>query len=180
MEQCASKFDVSDLDFSNTVYSGLRHPITVVCRIHGEFTKKWASSLLESKGCPFCAKRANGQYKWLGRQDPQLGASVTVYVVKMTHKESGRVFHKIGVTKHSVNQRFRGYTAYEKEVIHTSSLTLNEALQLEREFSECLTPTTFKFPSHFNGKTECYDLSDDDWKFILAKLPDLKSDVIPC
>ncbi len=180
LARCSKKFDISNLDFSGTVYKGLKHPLTVVCKTHGEFTKTNASELLNSKGCPFCAKRSNGQYKWLGQQDPQLDTLVTVYVVKMTHKESGRVFHKIGVTKHSVNQRFRGYTAYKKEVIHTSSLTLNEALQLEREFSECLTPTTFKFPSHFNGKTECYDLFDDDWKFILAKLPDLKSDVNPC
>lgn len=175
IEQCAAKFDISNLDFQNTSYIGLRHPITVGCKTHGEFTKHSAGSLLASKGCPLCAKRQNGQYKWLGLEDPQLNIVVTMYVVKMTHKESGHSFHKIGVTKHSVNQRFRGYSAYDKEILHLSCWSLNDALMVEREFSERLTQTTFKFPGKFNGKTECYDLSDTDLASVYETLgPNLK------
>lgn len=175
IERCASKFDISNLDFNESVYKGLKHPITVKCKSHGEFTKTNAWELTSSKGCPLCAKRQNGQYKWLGLEDPQLNIVVTMYVVKMTHKESGRSFHKIGVTKNSVLQRFRGYSAYEKEILHLSCWSLNDALMVEREFSERLTQTTFKFPGKFNGKTECYDLSDADLASVYETLgPNLK------
>lgn len=172
IEKCATKFDISNLDFSKSVYKGLKHPITVNCKSHGAFTKTNAWELLDSKGCPLCAKRQNGQYKWLGLEDHRLNIVVTMYVVKMTHKESGRSFHKIGVTKHSVNKRFYGYSAYEKEILHLTIWSLNDALILEREFSEHLTPTSFKFPSQFNGKTECYDLTDTDLSFVYAALGD--------
>lgn len=170
IKKCATKFDINYLDFSNTTYKGLRHPITIACVVHGDFTKTRAGDLLDSKGCPVCAKRQNKPYSGFGLENPHVNIAVIFYLVKFTHKESGQSFHKVGITKHSVAKRFRGYAAYDREILHLTCWSLNDALALERKFSDRFTQTSFKFPGRFNGKTECYDLTEDDLAELTAEL----------
>ena len=45
-----------DLDFTKTVYVRATEKISVICPIHGEFTKRY-SDFSESSGCPSCGKQ---------------------------------------------------------------------------------------------------------------------------
>lgn len=156
--QCQSKFDCSDLDFSNTVYKGCKHPISVRCIKHGVFTKHRAHDMLSSKGCPTCAMSGNGQYKWgCINQDDQ--TPMEVYLIKFQCRATKEQFYKIGITKHNAELRFRGYTNFDKIVLLTKTAPLNQAVQIEEWASRMLTPTTYEFAEKFNGRTECYSLT---------------------
>lgn len=47
-------------DYSSSVYVGNRHPITVVCKVHGEFTQNFGQHYNKAQGCQECAKIQKG------------------------------------------------------------------------------------------------------------------------
>jgi len=55
--RCNTLFD-NKYDYTNSVYKGMKHPITISCPIHGEFTQKAHSHYLGHH----CAK-CNGSLK---------------------------------------------------------------------------------------------------------------------
>ena len=47
-------------DYSESVYTGCRGKITVICRVHGRFSQR-AGNHLNGSGCPSCYREANAQ-----------------------------------------------------------------------------------------------------------------------
>ena len=47
-------------DYSKTVYTKSKNPVTIICKRHGEFSQR-ASHHLENKGCPVCGRELMGK-----------------------------------------------------------------------------------------------------------------------
>lgn len=161
VSRCRMSFDCANLDFSNTIYTGCKNPVTVKCKLHGEFTKRRAHDLWYSKGCPLCAKGANGQYKWKCISHNS-DSPIVVYLVLFKCKATQQQFYKIGITKHSADHRLKGYTAFEKTELFSIYTTLEKAVYMETWATETFSRTGYNFESRFNGRTECYDLTPDE------------------
>ena len=83
-----------------------------------------------------------------------------LYFVEMKHKQSNDVFHKIGITKHSVNQRLSS-RHHNINILATLTGTLYEMYTIEQRilsiFKQCqYSPLSMSQ----NGSTECLLLDD--------------------
>lgn len=96
-----------ELDLSKFVYTRNNHKSIVVCQTHGEYLMS-PNSLLSGHRCPECAI---GRIGWNSRRHVE-GTHMLYYV----HIPSINMW-KIGVTKHSVKERFRK-AEFETEVLH--------------------------------------------------------------
>jgi hypothetical protein len=175
IQRCKEIFRDHPLDYSNVQYSGLRHPVTLTCELHGPFTKKRAHSLLSSKGCPVCAKRGNGHYRWTKWQlnnPDKMDIPCTIYVYSFKDVDTRQQFYKIGITTHSTKHRFRGYVQFNKISLFEKCTTIRTGIALENHLSKLLVgrQTKYKFTSRFNGRTECYDLTPDELSTVLDTL----------
>lgn len=156
------------LDFSAATYHGIKRTVTnVVCERHGPFRKR-ASDLVAGSGCPICAKKHNGQFKWSNffvTNPSKREAPAEVYLYRFKHTRSGHVFYKVGITTVGCKKRFRGYMEFEKEQLGCINTTLLDAVSIERAIQSQLVGFETKFtlfPRAFYGKSECYDISSDE------------------
>jgi len=153
-------------DYSQTVYVGTKQNVTILCPTHGPF-QKIANAHLKGFGCPTCAKRNNGNYKWSSFQTDHpdiLLQDAQMYLMQFHHIASNYTFYKVGVTRHTATKRFRGYTRYRKQILCTKNAPLSTCLQFEQQVHELYGHLLTKFNEFeptFYGKTECYDFTND-------------------
>lgn len=56
----SKKFHKEKYDYSKTIFNGIKKPVTIICKKHGEFTQSTAISHLNGSGCPIC-KSSKGE-----------------------------------------------------------------------------------------------------------------------
>ena len=125
-------------DYSNSVFSTLKEPITAICPKHGEFTKKHAFDLYYGRsGCPECGKetlslknKANAQERFakakqtnlqrMGVENPFQAEDVKKKIKKTQEEKYGGIGIKSTITKEKMfktkEQRYgdKTYTNREK------------------------------------------------------------------
>lgn len=146
------KYDYSKVDYSNG-----HNKIEIICKEHGSFWQAPYAHLYNKNGCPICNSKEGYHTKesWCNT-DSKRG---TLYLIELQN-ETER-FLKIGITKNTVKQRFKGKKAmpYTYKII-TEVKTKNKELiwdvekQLHNDFKE------FKYKPKilFGGAYECFDI----------------------
>lgn len=56
-------------DYSDTVYKSSKEPVTIICKVHGHFSKPPNLLLAKKSGCPKCGNAKKGQHNKLSGED---------------------------------------------------------------------------------------------------------------
>lgn len=101
-----------------------------------------------------------------------------LYFVQFQEKATGITFHKVGITKYSIDQRFNNYNEYNVTSINSISLPLKEAYDLEQMLLQDLDSFSYMPSDKFEGRTECYQLPDGTVASIKNMIDDFKVDYV--
>ncbi|PCH49310.1 MAG: hypothetical protein COC22_06805 [Flavobacteriaceae bacterium] len=138
-------------------------------RIYGRISKGYS---IEEAVEIVPAKFSNsGRYNdiYFERNPDEANLPSVLYFVQFKEKATEVLFHKVGITKYSVEQRFYNYSKYDLEIINTINLPLKEAYDLEQMLVKDLSRLSYVPDESFEGRTECYQLSDS----ILSQIKDM-------
>ncbi len=106
-ERIKKKFD-DNLDFTNTIYSGPKEKVSVICREHGEFYALPKSLLKSSHGCPACSSIRKGYASWrLQNIENMPEESRTSHIGLMKVKVFGITSYKLGTSKRKLQSRYK-------------------------------------------------------------------------
>jgi hypothetical protein len=124
--------------YERVVYNDSKSTIEIRCPIHGYFRQS-PNTHLNGSGCSTCGKIARavgiGKAKW--RDHPAVGMLPgSLYYLKLTLVD-GRVLFKIGVTKSTVDIRFRDYRGranpLDIDVLASWRAPIAAAISIEQE-----------------------------------------------
>lgn len=85
-------------DYSKAVYTNSRTPFTIICPIHGDFTKTYKTHITQEQGCPQCSKEIKtieNHSKFISESEKRFGK---IYEFKNTDNEYANSHSKISVT----------------------------------------------------------------------------------
>lgn len=155
------------LDFSKTKYRTYLDDVVVSCSEHGEFLKQ-AKCLVrgQEKVCPGCIKseqeEAVNRVAYYTTRPEKGSDSGTFYKLKVTHKPSGILFIKVGITSITPYKRYKDkrYLDFEFEVLDEVHTTNLKSAILERDYKRENKHKRFYLPRDiwFAGRTELYEL----------------------
>lgn len=153
-------------DYSKVNYSGLRNKITVICPIHGEFTRN-ADDLLKGRRCPKCSEENRLQdfqqyfIKKYTEYFPELDYSKTQYLgwdkhVTITCPKHGdfkvlpSLFLKSkGCPKCSMEQHGRNMTKSPEDFLKDAKLVHGDKYDYSKvEYINCQTKVCIICPEH--------------------------------
>lgn len=157
----AKRYHGDRYDYSKTVYRTAKEPVTITCRIHGDFEIIANYHSGDTCGCQKCGME-NGGYS---RSDYVNSCPDGSYVYVMRVFSDDEDFIKIGISK---NPKYRGNgikcdSGYDTEVVHQefykdAGVAWDVELMLHREFkADKYSPNI-----GFAGQTECFNISIKD------------------
>lgn len=140
-------------------YKQALEKVTIICAIHGKF-EQTPSKHLNGQGCPECRKMLSGFSRTKFEiSSEKSGRVAQLYLLNCFNEFES--FYKIGITTHSVKERYRksGAMPYAYDVIDIYQGTGADVFNCEKEIfrrglSERYTPRIF-----FQGSTECFAVS---------------------
>ena len=145
-------------DYALVEYKNAKTKVLIICTLHGTFEQK-PNSHLQGAGCPVCGKEKS-VYSYnphLFKKCPEsISQPATVYVLQFNNLI--HTFIKIGITKQTTYERFRGtqYKDYHITTLYEASTTLWLAYTTEQEILATYKTHQFKLPldTTFDGRTE--------------------------
>lgn len=134
------------------IYNTKRTAIMVSCNICSNIWSPIAANILNSHGCPVCAKLNNpGYYQRLTKERVEaLGYPLYLYHAKLQF--GAEIFYKFGLTKNEDRSRYKKYQPYK--VIEEISFEEHDAWTAICKEKELISNYIPKH--HFGGYTECY------------------------
>ena len=159
------KYDYSLIDTQFNLTVGDKVPI--ICSIHGIFYQSIGVHK-SGWGCQKCGKSNTGNLLKIYKNNADLGNQIGIfYILKFKHKTLNFEFIKIGITRKSIEYRYKSYHDYTYDILNVIYETnLNTAI-IEYEYKNNKKLTKFIFPENletFKGKTECYIFNEDNLK----------------
>ena len=155
-------------DYSKTVYTNCREPVTVTCPIHGDFDIIAYYHSSGGNGCPDCGLENGAMGVNSYRKSCPNGASV--YVLEMSNSEE--VFIKVGISK-NVKSRADEVSRVSKtsvKILHTVSFTdAGDAWYLEKDILSEFAEHKYNPAEPFNGNSECINICAKDEVLKLIK-----------
>ncbi len=164
----ANKIHNEKYDYSKIKYINSITPITIICKLHGEFFINPITHLSKT-GCPICSKlkRTEIASNYLNGWNPKTweisakqSKNFDSYKVYLIHcKNNDEEFYKIGRTFRSIEKRFNGLDQmpYDYKVIKEISFkTALETFNFERDMKRKFKNNKYIPQIHFNGKQECF------------------------
>lgn len=163
-EKHGDRYDYSEVEYITTSVH-----VKIGCPEHGTFHQT-PNNHLRGSGCPECARRKLTRWNLGNFSDEELEEPCLLYLVKITNKETGDHFMKIGITVRSVRERF---ALLDKDVFEMETLLEEESNRMismdveERVLSE-LEKRNERYRVHdlrgldVGGWTECFRGEEDD------------------
>lgn len=148
-------------DFSN--YKNLHSKIKVICKKHGSFEQK-AYSHISGHGCKHCSFENNTNFHGAGwtLKDwvKSSGSESNIYLIKIYNKDTNEEFLKVGITKHRINQRFRGRRfPYKYKPIVVLNINSKKAWEMEKQIIKQFKEYKYTPELNFSGCTECFNIN---------------------
>lgn len=146
------------------VYKGEKHKFKFYCPKCNTKYEQSPRNHLNGDGCPICANQ-NRSRNWLRlyEESPIGKQQGYFYILKFKHKSKDIKFIKIGITKHTIEHRYKGimYRDFDFEVLKLQQTTMLEAAQIEQDYLTKYKEHKFNFPKDiiFHGRTECFNES---------------------
>lgn len=156
----ASKIHDNKYDYSLAKFSMLTDRITIVCPIHGKFTKM-VNQHLNGGGCQKCADMYRG-YKQSSFVEFCKNNMAELYVIMCSAKGefayNREIFYKIGITTKTVQERYSGIKSmpYDFEVLYRIKHEPEYIYDLEKILFKMLAKYKHKPKLAFGGDTECF------------------------
>ncbi len=171
----AQKVHGTKYSYPAFTYENAKSKIQALCPIHGHFQTCYDLHISRGRGCQECGKesalktkRASGnQGGWSVSSWSELEFSpkfkgFELYLI-LCYNETER-FLKIGRTCKGVKKRFedKNKMPYKTETIFTRKGSAEDIHFKEKLFKKIMKPFQYSPKIGFNGKTECFFLSDRD------------------
>lgn len=148
-------------DYSKTVYTNCREPVTVTCPVHGDFDIIAYYHSSGGNGCPECGLENGAMGVNSYKKSCPNGASA--YVLEMSNSEE--VFIKVGISK-NVKSRADDLSRVSKtsvKILHTVGFTdAGDAWYLEKDILSAFAEHKYNPAEPFNGSTECLNVCVKD------------------
>lgn len=148
-------------DYSKTVYTNCREPVTVTCLVHGDFDIIAYYHSSGGNGCPECGLENGAMGVNSYKKSCPNGASA--YVLEMSNSEE--VFIKVGISK-NVKSRADELSRVSKtsvKILHTVGFTdAGDAWYLEKDILSAFAEHKYNPAEPFNGSTECLNVCVKD------------------
>ncbi len=152
--------------YSKVEYRLNNSKVTITCPTHGDFDQL-PFVHMQGGGCKLCAnQRHPGSINdtRLGRDESLAGSEYNFYYVKLTNKDSGKTFWKVGIEKYTGSRwPAKNSKKYESEYLINIKGTLRYCFELEQQLcKEHNTGVTLADWPH-DGHTEMlpYDFLGD-------------------
>ena len=146
-------------DYSLVRFKLQRDKITIICKIHGEFTQACYMHL-HGQGCCKCAKEASvfDRDKYIGLVKAKYNDKSNLYILRCWNNDE--VFYKVGITCRTVQKRYPNKRAmpYQYEINKIVSGDAEFIWHLEKRITRLLRKYKYKPEIDFAGKTECYSV----------------------
>lgn len=144
-------------DYSGSVYTSAKLPVTINCPSHGLF-EQLANDHLNGCGCKQCRSDVTGwtDGKWeLQGSTSKAFTGYRLYIIKCWDSEE--VFYKIGKTFVGVSSRFAGNDlGYSFQVLKEVEGDARTICELERKYQRMNKENKYSPLIKFNGHTECF------------------------
>jgi hypothetical protein len=154
----AKKIHGDKYNYDKSDYISNNKELVITCKTHGDF-KQLPASHLKGSGCKLCGlqKAASSRITFTGGIN-----NAIVYCLKIKD-ENNKIFYKIGITKHSVEYRYRKRKntikmPYTYKIMFEKTLKYKTALKYEKVLHRYLGKYHYKPLKSFDGSaTECYN-----------------------
>jgi hypothetical protein len=165
-------------DYSKVVYHKTKEPVTIICKIHGEF-KQRPLNHQNGQGCPTCGninknKSRPYQSTWsytdwkIAGINSKNFAGFTLYIIKATCPMTNESFIKIGKTFRTIQERFsKDHIPYNYTLMYKIQGEAIEISKLEHTLHSLFKDNKYIPVISFKGANECFSLG------ITNKLKDL-------
>lgn len=153
------RVNCDNLDFSKTVYVNRLTPMTITCKIHGDFIKRVAYIKYPKNSnklgiCPRCTIIQ----RELDRNKTNVG-----YIYLSEIKSDTELFYKLGYTQYDPEKRFTIYNLpgeYSNEIVYSEyyddpKKAIDRELFLHKEY----IGYRYKPDKKFYGYEECYEVN---------------------
>lgn len=144
-------------DYSKVNYTGSHNKVEIICKQHESFFQKPNGHLANKNGCPICnsVEGFHTKESWCNIEPEKEGI---LYLIEVYNEEER--FLKIGITKNSVKQRYRGKVLPYKYKILKEIKSLNRELiwDSENRLKEELKQFKYKPKIFFAGAYECFEI----------------------
>jgi len=148
-------------NYSQVVYINNRAKVEIACSTHGIFKQSPVNHLL-GNGCPTCGRERTTAAKALDWFEQAQGRLATLYFLRLF--DNGEEFYKVGITYHSVAERYRklhkhGYS-YEILAQHTSQ-NASAVYDWEQSILHTFAHLRYYPKRSFGGETECFSSCEE-------------------
>lgn len=122
-------------DYSKVIYIDSTTEVIITCPVHGDFSQTPASHL-QKHGCSNCAIENNGYKRTTYKDIP------TILYYLRVERENYYITYKIGITRKSVNERYKQelsnckITTLKETLYEDGVLAWDEELRIKREFKD--------------------------------------------
>ena len=163
-------------DYSKVRYEHWKKPVIIICPVHGEF-KKRAYNFLAGQECQKCTPPHGGIYneKYFKKYPERKDRESTLYFIEFIINEVK--YLKIGITSSSdVIKEYLNpkYKSYSYKVLKEKKLTLYLAYRTEKHILDKFKSIS-KFPDDHQGRTECFDYTEDNKNLIIKEIENFLS-----
>lgn len=144
-------------DYYNLEYKGSEYPVTVTCKIHGDFEKDPSIHLL-GKGCQRCGneKKGHSRTAWSKAAEGNPGI---LYILRCS--DDMETFLKVGITCHTVKIRYKSglRLPYNYEVLYSvEDMDRDKIWNLEKTLHRKIGNYKYKPNKSFDGMYECFTM----------------------
>ena len=179
--RASNKFN-NKYDYNLIEKYGYRLEVTIVCPKHGSFKQTPLNHVQSHTGCLKCGLDAMvisatelGGYSRSDYINKTKSDTSNVYVIKLTGNNES--FYKIGITSHSIKQRFKQGALVDNYSIEVKHLFKDLDKGLAYDFEKLLHRKNKQFKYEplikFAGYTECFNRVPEDIKEYLSLLETL-------
>lgn len=142
------KYDYSLVDYKNS-----HKKIKIICPVHGEFEKLYATHILKEEGCPYCMEETGYFHK------PSFNSIDSIYLYILKCYGNNEKFYKIGITsKSDLKLRFKNNKdlPYNYEIIYFQNDNVNLICYLEKYLHRQYKKVKYSPLLYFQGCSECF------------------------
>lgn len=112
-------------------------------------------------GCSECSPPGFKIKQYFDKYPDMRTSPAHLYLVKVTHVDTGIEFLKVGITKNSIHKRYAGYSSYDLVTLHDANMTMEDAAAAERAVIRKWKALQFLPPWKFHGRRECFVYSQE-------------------
>jgi Zn finger protein HypA/HybF involved in hydrogenase expression len=149
--------------YNKSIYTGIKHKITITCPIHGDFEQVAESHINEHK-CPKCGVSYGGYNETFFELFPSYKQILGyLYFTELYYNDEQ--FYKLGITKRSPKIRTSNMVPYKiKNILTYAHIPLYDAFILEQQLLQTFKLFKYYPLYQFSGHTECFNLSTSNAK----------------